>query len=178
MRVHYDKGDKPTEFQIEPGELEYNATDDILYVRGNHNDILRINERGSWMALGAPSAYVSGGVSAWSKGKSSGSMFKQLPNGIEILVTGQYRLVYYQRSNLAATSVYGYVTINGSRSQAENNPNGVFYHDHAFEVSTSVFSSYIGLLNAGDWVSGGADVDAELVYGTADWAGNLTVTRL
>ncbi len=171
-------GDKPNPLLMDTGELVYNQPDDILYTIDKNQELAIINERGSWMALGGPTAYVSSSVSAWGNCNSNGGMFKQLPNGIEILVTGQYRIVYYQRSALNDTSVYGTVSINGLRSNAETNPNGIFYHDHAYQSSTSVFSSYIGLLKAGDWVSGGASAAAQLMYGTQDYIGNLTITRL
>ncbi len=176
--IYYDEGDAPN--GMEPvGTLYYNASDDQLYTIGNTNDVLAIGERGSWAAKGGPTAFVSGGVSTWANVNQRGTMFDtSRTDGITILKTGEYRVVYYQRSNSGTTSVYGYVTINGSRSQAENNINGIFYHDHAGCDYCSVFSSYIGLLNAGDWVSGGGSAAGELVYSSADYSGNLTVTRL
>ncbi len=176
--IDYNEGDVPS--GMEPvGTLYYNNVDDKLYTIGNNNEVLVIGERGSWAAKGGPTSYVSPGVTEWNNVNQSGSMFDTTrTDGITILKTGQYRVVYYQRSDSGTSSVYGYVTINGSRSQAEDNLNGIFYHDHASCSSCSVFSSYIGLLNAGDWVSGGASASGELTYGTSDWAGNLTVTRL
>ncbi len=178
IKVDYNEGDIPNGMET-PGQLYYNQADDKLYTIGAFNDVLAVGERGSWAAKGGPTSYVSGGVSVWNNVNQSGSMFDtSRTDGITILRTGQYRVVYYQRSASDVTSVYGYVTINGSRSQAEDNLNGIFYHDHASCSSCSVFSSYIGLLNAGDWVSGGANTSGELMYGASDWAGNLTVTRL
>ncbi len=42
MKILYNQGDKPTEFNLGIGELEYNKTDNKLYTIGSHKEVIDV----------------------------------------------------------------------------------------------------------------------------------------
>ncbi len=66
IRVLYNEGDKPTEHNLRKGTLQYNATDDVLYTVGEHNDVLEIHRKHP--EIKNKNWIINGDMSVWQRG--------------------------------------------------------------------------------------------------------------
>ncbi len=184
MRFSHNPGDIPTPFTLGVGETEYNTFDKKLFTVDDNKECIEImGNSGDWAAKEGPLTAQSDYVDTWAIGKQFGGSFDAVTYDDRIVIKkdGHYKLEYRQRSG-NDVDAYGAVSINGTRENAENNPNGTFAHDHSAQAQVYDYSHYLGYLKAGDYVGGGAKItgteDVDWQWGAGAYIGNLIIIRL
>ena len=153
----YYNDEVPNKNQLMQEDLVINLKHRIVYAKNLKQEIIKIIDWGEitpigeWCAKYGPIEWVVKNVNNWAGGKGEGESFNWISSAdrINILKDGMYEVTYRQRSDGSVTNPYGTVSINGLRSNAENQVNGVFYHDHASIIHTSTVSTDVGLLKKG-----------------------------
>ena len=135
--------------------------------------------RNNWGARGGPTGLAAAYRNNFAAGRGGSADINPHYSAdyIEILTTGQYEVVAFQRGN-GAGSGYISVGLSGSRDALESRTSGLFNHDHNGGASNYSSSRYIGLLNAGELVCAGGLTTTDLLYSASLFTGSLIVRRI
>lgn len=138
-----------------------------------------LNKLNSWGAKEGPTSLAGTYRNNWQMGQHQGVGIDATSYGDGIMIneTGYYECIAYQRSD--GTNIYIALGIDGNRTTIEERSTGIWGHDHSNVSGGWSKSYYIGPLNAGEKVTAGSSGGtAGLTYGTAGYAGLLSVKRL
>lgn len=143
-------------------------------------DLMPVQE---WASKGGPASISAAYVTNWAKGIDSGGSIDATSDAQGFLIgeTGNYEVLLVQRGGPSSTPAADYVglALNGDRTVMESRAEGVWTHDHTPGSNMFSTSRYIGLLNSGEKVTGGAfSTSNNMLYGTATHTGMMQIRRI